>query len=115
MPSRPHSEHEESTRAPRSRKTEEAATAGLFSNTFTAPKRSTTNQRLELPGACHICSGFRVTRVTGSRNERLGNARSVPIVALPVERGGAMQVVLLGRASSPDVWAGGSEVGGTGG
>ena len=35
-----------------------------------------------------------------------GNTRCVPMVALPVARSGAMQVVLLGRASSPLGFAG---------
>jgi len=35
------------------------------------------------------------------------------MVTLPVARSGAMQVVLLGRASSPVIWTGGSWTGGS--
>lgn len=58
--------------------------------------------------------GFGEAKVTGSLNERFGNAGSVPIVTLPVARAGAMQVLLLGRASNP-VIAGVGGVGAGGG
>jgi hypothetical protein len=46
-------------------------------------------------------------------NVSLGNAGCVPIVTLPVERVGAMHVLLLGRESRP-LAVGGGEGGGSG-
>src|SRR5689334_8490927 len=115
MPSSPHSAHVDSTRAAMSRNTECAAAAGLLSNTRTVPKRSTTNQRLGSRGAWIISSGFLLPLVTGSLKEMFGNARCVLIVALPLARAGAIQVVLLGRASSPTVAGPGGFPGGCGG
>src|SRR5688572_27379775 len=60
-----------------------------------------------------MSSGFLLPLVTGSRNEMFGNTRCVLMLAPPVARGGAIQVVLLGRASNPGVVGGG--FGGSGG
>lgn len=61
-----------------------------------------------------MSSGFRVVPFA-SRKRRFGNAGSVPIVPLPLARSGAIQVVLLGLASSPAVGGVVGCVGGGGG
>jgi hypothetical protein len=86
--------------------TEKDETSGLFSNICTRPTFDATYQRLASPGGCTIAMGCEEIKAE-SLNVRFGNAGSVPIVTLPVERVGAMHVLLLGRASRPLVVAGG--------
>src|SRR6185436_19238801 len=100
MPSKPHSAHDASMREAMLMNSEVVVTASLLSNTRTSPNFSTTNQRLASPGTC--------CREMGCFwNVSFGNARCVAMVALPVARSGAMQVVLLGRASTPLTLGGG--------